>query len=247
MNMRANVWWAAFAFAVIFHIAGLAVAGQGILGEIALEPQMEYMEVELAAAPPAPKLAQPQAPAQTQAAPAVAERQGSSVINNVAESVTVPVTNPVFAASEDGNAAPTAVTDATGSGTGVVAATTGGFGDVTGTGVAGTGGSGSAAAAAAPTSAEQEVDSQPYVIDAPLPEYPSEARLNKWQGRVIVRVLVEASGRVVDAQVAKSSGYDELDQAAEEVLYRWRFNPAYRDGQPVTAWVKVPVSFKLTR
>ena len=244
--MRANVWWAAFAFAVIFHIAGLAVAGQGILGEIALEPQMEYMEVELAAAPPAPKLAQPQAPPQTQSAPAVAERQSSSIINNVAESVTAPVTNPFFPVSEDRNAAPAAVTDASGSGTGPVAATNGGFGDVTGIGVAGTGGSGSAAAAA-PPSAEQEVDSQPYVIDAPLPEYPSEARLNKWQGRVIVRVLVEASGRVADAQVAKSSGYNELDQAAEEVLYRWRFNPAYRDGQPVTAWVKVPVSFKLTR
>lgn len=246
--MRANVWWAAFAFAVIFHIAGLAVAGQGILGEIALEPQIEYMEVELAVAPPAPKLAQPQAPAQAQAqaAPAVAERPSSSIINNVAESVTAPVTNPVFAASEDRNAAPTTVADASGSGTGPVTATSGGFGDVTGTGVTGTGGSGSAAAAA-PPSAEQEVDSQPYVIDAPLPEYPSEARLNKWQGRVIVRVLVEASGRVADAQVAKSSGYNELDQAAEEVLYRWRFNPAYRDGQPVTAWVKVPVSFKLTR
>ncbi|WP_094603655.1 hypothetical protein SPSIL_055050 [Sporomusa silvacetica DSM 10669] len=243
--MRANVWWAAFVFAVIFHIAGLAVAGQAILGEIALEPQIEYMEVELAAAPAAKELAQPQA----QAAPAAANHQSNSVINNVAGPASAPVANPVFAASEDKNAAPPAVTDMSGGGT--VTVTSGGSGAITGTGVArnaeaGTGGTGSAPAAAPPSTEEQDVDSQPYVVYSLLPEYPSEARHNRWQGRVVVRVLVEASGRVTDARVAQSSGYNELDQAAEAVVYQWRFNPAYRDGRPVTVWVKVPVAFKLT-
>jgi len=248
--MRANVWWAAFVFAVIFHIAGLAVAGQAILGEIALEPQIEYMEVELAAAPVAKELVQPQV--QAPAAPVAVNHQSNSVINNVAGPASAPVANPVFAASEARNTAPPAVTDLTGGGTETVAATSGGSGAMTGTGVtgnaeAGTGGSGSGGPAAAPPSTEeQEVDSQPYVVYSTLPEYPSEARHNRWQGRVVVRVLVEASGRVADASVAKSSGYNELDQAAEAVVYQWRFNPAYRDGRPVTVWVKVPVAFKLT-
>lgn len=247
--MRANVWWAAFVFAVIFHLAGLAVVGQAILGEIALEPQKEYMEVELAATPTAKVPAQPQPQSQPQAAPAAANHQSNSIINNVAAPASAPVANPVFAASENRNVAPTAVAAVSGSGT--IAVTSGDSGAMTGTGgaetaEAGTGGSGSAPASAPPSTEEQEVDSQPYVVYSTLPEYPSEARKNRWQGKVVVRVLVEASGRVADTSVVKSSGYNELDQAAEEVVYQWRFNPAYRDGRPVTLWVKVPVAFKLT-
>ncbi|WP_152523953.1 energy transducer TonB [Sporomusa ovata] len=245
--MRANVWWAAFVFAVIFHITVLAVVGQVILGEIALEPQKEYMEVELAAKPAAKVPAQPQA--QAQAAPAAAIRQSNSINNNAAVPASAPAAKPVFAASEEKSVTPAAVADVSGGGT--IAVTSGDSGAMAGTGVvenaeAGTGGSGSAPASAPPGSEDQEVDSQPYVVYSTLPEYPSEARKNRWQGKVVVRVLVEASGRVADASVAKSSGYNELDQAAEEVVYQWRFNPAYRDGRPVTVWVKLPVSFTLT-
>lgn len=246
MKMRADVWGAAFVFAIVIHIAGLALAGQGLLGEIDLKPKTEYMEIELAPAAPAQEIMQYQA-----VTPAATGRQNNSTVNNSAGTASVSAVNPAVPASEGRNLAAPAATVASASGIGPVVAISGDSGAATGTGGAGNaeagpGGTGSVAAPA-PPSEEQEVDRRPYVVYSPLPEYPSEARLNRWQGTVVVRALVEASGSVAEVRIAKSSGFDELDQAAEAVLYQWRFNPAYRDGQPVTIWVKVPVAFKLTK
>ncbi len=240
--MRANAWGAAFILAVIVHITGLAFVGQGLLGEIALEPKTEYLEVELAAAP----LAKGQN--QIKPAPAPAASQSSRTINNGVSAATAPVA-PSFTAVEDRNVVAPLTTSGI---AGDPVTEIGGSGSGTAAGVeAGTGGTGNTGVDSRPASAgpleEHEVDRRPYAVYAPPPEYLSEARFNKWQGRVIIRVLVEASGRVADTRVAQSSGYDELDQAAAEVLYRWRFNPAERGGRAVTAWVRVPVSFKLTR
>ena len=48
-----------------------------------------------------------------------------------------------------------------------------------------------------------------------------------------------------EVQLAESSGYASLDEAALDALRRWRFQPALRDGQPIPAWVTVPVIFSL--
>ena len=60
-----------------------------------------------------------------------------------------------------------------------------------------------------------------------------------------VKALITATGVVQEVRVAYSSGQSILDQAALEGLRRWRFSPAYHSGQPVAAWVVVPVGFKL--
>jgi protein TonB len=243
MKQITDYWGPAFVLAVIIHIAGLAFVGQGALGEAALKPKTEYLEVELAA-PPVRKI--PQYPAES----VQAVSPNTITSNDAAVAGVAPATANFTAVRDQNVAAPvTAAVPGTRQITEVNGASSGtapGTGVVERTSGAGSTGTGSGSAAALPSS-EQEVDSRPYAIYSPSPEYPSEARFNKWQGRVIVRVLVEVSGKVADARVAQSSGYDALDQAAEEVLYSWRFNPAHRDGQAVAAWVKVPVSFTLTR
>ena len=66
----------------------------------------------------------------------------------------------------------------------------------------------------------------------PPPVYPSVARRREQQGTVTVRVLVGADGAVERAEVAESSGFDSLDDAAlETVRSRWRFVPARHDGR----------------
>ena len=61
-----------------------------------------------------------------------------------------------------------------------------------------------------------------------------------------VRVLVGADGAVERAEVAESSGFDSLDDAAlETVRSRWRFVPARHDGLAVESWVLVPIRFAL--
>jgi len=80
----------------------------------------------------------------------------------------------------------------------------------------------------------------------PRPAYPAIARRRGQQGTVTVRVLVGADGSVERAEVADSSGFDALDDAAlETVRSRWRFVPARHDGLAVESWVLVPIRFAL--
>ncbi|SLM50130.1 protein of unknown function [Nitrospira japonica] len=48
--------------------------------------------------------------------------------------------------------------------------------------------------------------------------YPSPAKANHWQGRVVIQVSVEPDGRITNAEIQQSSGYPVLDFAALEAL-----------------------------
>jgi protein TonB len=85
-------------------------------------------------------------------------------------------------------------------------------------------------------------------LDAPQPTYPAIAMRKGWQGVVLLRVRVGADGRPVSVEVARSSGHAVLDAAARrQVLARWRFQPALRDGVAVEAIGLVPLAFTLGR
>lgn len=88
-------------------------------------------------------------------------------------------------------------------------------------------------------------NSLPYVVFGPRPVYPPEARASGREGKVRIKVLIFERGAPGEVQLAESSGYASLDEAALDALRRWRFQPALRDGQPIPAWVTVPVIFSL--
>jgi len=80
----------------------------------------------------------------------------------------------------------------------------------------------------------------------PPPIYPAIARRHEQQGTVTIRVLVGIDGIVQRAEIAESSGFDALDDAAiETVRRRWRFVPAHIAGTAVESWVLVPIRFAL--
>jgi periplasmic protein TonB len=82
---------------------------------------------------------------------------------------------------------------------------------------------------------------------SPPPAYPRRSRRRGEQGTVTLRVLVGSDGGVVRVEVAQSSGYGLLDDAAREtVRTRWRFVPARHAGTAVESWVLVPIRFALT-
>jgi len=81
----------------------------------------------------------------------------------------------------------------------------------------------------------------------PPPVYPRLARKLGYQGTVLVEALVEASGRVGDARLARSSGHAVLDRSALKVVGDWTFEPARQGDEPVSMWVKVPIRFELAR
>ncbi len=50
--------------------------------------------------------------------------------------------------------------------------------------------------------------------------YPAEARLNQWQGKVVVQVIITANGDIESVKIVQSSGFDILDQEALALLQR---------------------------
>jgi len=81
---------------------------------------------------------------------------------------------------------------------------------------------------------------------APPPRYPRIAVRDGLEGTVMLRVLVDVDGRPLEVVIENGSGHRLLDRAArEQVLERWRFRPALRNGNPVQAWGLVPIEFRL--
>lgn len=82
-------------------------------------------------------------------------------------------------------------------------------------------------------------------LNNPAPGYPSQARRMGEQGRVQLRVHVDTNGQAHDVQLATSSGSRALDEAAIQTVRQWRFVPARQGDTAVSAWVIVPIVFKL--
>ena len=84
----------------------------------------------------------------------------------------------------------------------------------------------------------------PRVIYAPDPEFSEEARKSKYQGTVVVWLIVGLDGRTRDIRVQRTLGMG-LDEKAVEAIRRWRFEPARKDGIPVAVQINVEVNFRL--
>jgi protein TonB len=101
-----------------------------------------------------------------------------------------------------------------------------------------------AAPVAAPPAQTQPRFDADY-LDNPKPPYPGLSRKIGEQGRVVLRVRVDANGLALDVQLHTSSGYTRLDNSALETVRRWKFVPARLGNEPVAATVLVPIAFSL--
>lgn len=99
------------------------------------------------------------------------------------------------------------------------------------------------AATPAPTATQARFDAD--YLDNPKPPYPSISRRMGEQGRVVLRVRVEAHGLPIDVQLHASSGSERLDASALQTVRRWKFIPARLGNEPVAATVLVPIAFSL--
>lgn len=79
----------------------------------------------------------------------------------------------------------------------------------------------------------------------PAPPYPLLSRRLGEQGRVLLRVRIEADGSASAAQIYASSGFVRLDHAAQQAVLRWRFVPGSRNGEAQPMWFLVPIHFVL--
>ena len=77
--------------------------------------------------------------------------------------------------------------------------------------------------------------------DAP---YPPEAAKANLQGDVLLKLTIDAQGRVTNAEVKEPLGHG-FDEAAQAAALKFEYEPALRDGKPVTTFILFRYSFTL--
>lgn len=85
----------------------------------------------------------------------------------------------------------------------------------------------------------------PSCLYCPSPAYSEDARKAKWQGTVVLQVVITAEGRATNIQVIKGPGLGLEDKAIEAVR-NWQFKPALGpNGKPVATITPIEVTFRL--
>lgn len=84
-------------------------------------------------------------------------------------------------------------------------------------------------------------------LEPPSPSYPRLSRQLAESGLVVVRVFVDVDGLPRTVQVAQSSGFVRLDEAALEGVRRARFKPYVENGRPTAGWARIPIPFELEK
>jgi protein TonB len=92
----------------------------------------------------------------------------------------------------------------------------------------------------------RDVARAPTVLEQVKPEYPRQARWDRLEGMVVVRVVIGIDGRVDRSKTRVVRSIPQLDAAAVAAIEQWRFSPAIgHSGQPVRVIIEVPVRFSL--
>lgn len=84
----------------------------------------------------------------------------------------------------------------------------------------------------------------PQLIHKVEPEFTDEARKARYQGAVMLRVVVGADGLVRQVELVRGLGLG-LDERAIEAVRQWRFRPGTKNGRPVSVEAAVEVTFRL--
>jgi protein TonB len=101
------------------------------------------------------------------------------------------------------------------------------------------------AAPAAPAAPKTVSASQLGYLVPPNPIYPARSRKAGEQGNVMIRVLVDVTGRPAQVSMQTSSGHPELDQSGLSAVRAAQFRPYAEGGIAQAVWVLVPINFVL--
>lgn len=86
--------------------------------------------------------------------------------------------------------------------------------------------------------------SSPRLIHYIDPEFSDEARRQKYQGVVVLSIIVDRQGNPQDIRVVRALGMG-LDQKAVEAVRQYKFKPAMENGRPVPVEINIEVNFQL--
>ncbi|MGE9295808.1 MAG: energy transducer TonB [Puniceicoccales bacterium] len=111
-----------------------------------------------------------------------------------------------------------------------------------------------------PTPLDRETVEKKYLIAVPLSqldepfrlldkkplEFPDSIRRDNYHGEVILLVTVDEYGRVIDCQVDKADHQNVAEIIRDQIAAR-KFTVPMKDGQPVTAFARMPVPYRIGR
>jgi len=84
----------------------------------------------------------------------------------------------------------------------------------------------------------------PRPLFTPEPEYAEVARQQRYQGLLVLQIVVDSAGKVRAPIILRPLGMG-LDENAVNMVLTWRFDPAKMDGKPVAVQMNVEVAFNL--
>jgi len=84
----------------------------------------------------------------------------------------------------------------------------------------------------------------PKAMSTPEPEFSQAARYEKYQGVVVVSIVVDKDGSVANVNILRPLGLG-LDEQAANQIKTWRFIPGTHNNQPVAIEMNIEVSFNL--
>ena len=76
-------------------------------------------------------------------------------------------------------------------------------------------------------------------------QYPAEALKNRIKGHVVVQFVVERTGKIGEVKVVRSVDKDLDKEAIRVVKSLPKFTPGRQNGQDVSVWYTLPVTFTL--
>ncbi|HOX24680.1 MAG TPA: energy transducer TonB [Candidatus Krumholzibacteria bacterium] len=86
----------------------------------------------------------------------------------------------------------------------------------------------------------------PRLVEYVAPEYPEAARRDGIEGAVLIRLLIDADGAIVTAEVARGVSENvELEAAALAAAKQCVFAAGSVNGRPVRMWAQLPIVFEL--
>ena len=77
------------------------------------------------------------------------------------------------------------------------------------------------------------------------PPYPPEEQRAGNSGRVVLRVLIGADGRVKQVEKVSAASDAFFAAAQRQALGKWRFKPATKDGVPFEQWKTMSLRFEI--
>jgi TonB family protein len=96
-----------------------------------------------------------------------------------------------------------------------------------------------AIAAAGSPNAVRSVDSLRQLPGNPKPQYATDERLRREQGKVIFYAFVTPQGRLENFKLMQTTGYKNLDSKSLAALKKWKFYPGQQ------GWVEIPQVWSL--